>query len=137
MRRQILVDTGPIVAFLDRRDTHHAWATEQFKRYPRPLLTCEAVCAEAAYLLQRNGLDPAYITDLLLAGALSIGLDMEAEAAALQVLLRRYSDRPMDLADACLVRMSERYPDSQVLSIDADFTIYRRNGREPIPLIAP
>jgi predicted nucleic acid-binding protein len=106
VRQRILVDTGPLVAFLDRRDSHHQWTIEQFKRHPRPLFTCEAVCTEAAYLLQRGGFDPDYITDLILSEVISIRFDMEAEVASLQTLLRRYKDTPIDLADACVVRMS-------------------------------
>ena len=137
MRPTILIDTGPIVAALDRRDAHHAWAAEQFKTFPAPLLTCEAVLMEAAYLVQRAGSHPERVLDLVTTGALTVSFDMEAEAEALKHLLRRYHDVPMDLADACLVRMTELYPDSTLLTLDSDFQIYRKHRREVISVIMP
>lgn len=137
MKPLILADTGPIVAFLDRNDAHHRWAEEQFQQWPLPFLTCEAVLTETAYVLYRAGLPPETVFDLIENGGLSVAFDMEAEAAALKGLLRRYRDIPMDLADACMVRMAERYPDSEVLTLDGDFHIYRKQGRKAILLITP
>ena len=137
MRPTILIDTGPIVAALDRRDAHHAWAAEQFKAFPAPLLTCEAVLMEAAYLVQRAGSHPERVLDLVTTRALTVSFDMEAEAEALKHLLRRYHDVPMDLADACLVRMAELYPNSTLLTLDSDFQIYRKHRREIISVITP
>ena len=137
MRPTILIDTGPIVAALDRRDAHHAWAAEQFKAFPAPLLTCEAVLMEAAYLVQRAGLHPERVLDFVTTRALRVSFDMEAEAEALKHLLRRYHDVPMDLADACLVRMTELYPNSTLLTLDSDFQIYRKHRREVISVILP
>ncbi len=62
---------------------------------------------------------------------------MEAEAEALKHLLRRYHDVPMDLADACLVRMTELYPNCTLLTLDSDFQIYRKHRREIISVIFP
>ena len=137
MNPQILVDTGPIVAFLDRRDTHHAWAVAQFRAHPPPFLTCEAVLTEASHILARNGFHSEIVFELITPGAVAIGFDLQQEHPAVQALMNQYQDRPMDFADACLVRMSERFPDSQVLTLDSDFTIYRRNRREPIPVLMP
>ncbi len=137
MRPTILIDTGPIVAALDRRDAHHAWTAAQFKALPAPLLTCEAVLMEAAYLVQRAGSHPERVLDLVTTGALTVSFDMEAEVEALKHLLRRYHDVPMDLADACLVRMAELYPNSTLLTLDSDFQIYRKHRREVISVILP
>ena len=126
MRPTILIDTGPIVAALDRRDAHHAWAAEQFKTFPAPLLTCEAVLMEAAYLVQRAGSHPERVLDLITTGALTVSFDMEAEAEALKHLLRRYHDVPMDLADAALVRVAERESIRRIFTTDGrDFQVYR------------
>ena len=137
MRPAILIDTGLIVAALDQKDMHHAWAAEQFKALPAPLLTCEAVLTEAAFLIQRTGYNPDCVLDLLATGALRVGFDMEAEAETLKQLVKRYESVPMDLADACLVRMMEMHPGSKVLTIDSDFHIYRKHGREAIDVIMP
>ena len=65
---EILVDTGPLVAYLDSSDRDHGWAKDQFTRITRPLQTCEAVIAESLFLLQRGGIDP----DSLLHGRRSL-----------------------------------------------------------------
>jgi len=128
-----LLDTGPLVALLNRDDHHHAWALDTFDTLSLPLWTCAPVLTEAAYLTGRA----ADIMEMVADGHLRLGLDMEAQADAIQSLLTRYGKR-MDLADACLVRMSELNKRSQLLTLDRrDFSYYRRNGREVIPLIAP
>ena len=128
-----LLDAGPLVALLNRRDAFHDWTRDAMAGLSVPLWTCEPVLAEAAHLSGRA----AEITDMVAAGSLRIGLAVEAEAAALGRLLRRYARR-MDLADACIVRMSELFSDSQVFTLDRnDFSVYRRNGRRTIPLLAP
>ena len=137
MRPITLLDTGPLVAALDRKDQHHTWAVEQFRTLPLPFLTCEAVCTEAAYLLRQAGAKPADLLALLTSGAVVIRYGLEAEAEPLVDLLTKYDDVPMDLADACLVRMTEMHPGSKVLTLDSDFHIYRKHKREAIPVIMP
>lgn len=132
------MDTGPIVAYLNRHDVHHAWAVEQIARLRVPYLTCEAVLAEATYLLQRNGLRSSLVFDLLDLGVLALGFSLEDEQEAVGALMRKYADRPMDLADGCLVRMSELHRDCVVLTLDQnDFSAYRRYRNEVIPAIMP
>ncbi len=128
-----LVDAGPLVALLNRRDKFHAWVKETLKALARPLLTCEPVLTQAAQLTGR----PAVFVAMLGEGSLKLGIDLQAQSDPIRRLLERYSPR-MSLADACLVRMSEMIPGSRVLTLDrVDFSIYRRSGRDVIPLIAP
>jgi len=68
---------------------------------------------------------------------LSISFDLEQNIAHIEQLAERYKDRNPDLADLCLIRMSEIYPKHEVLTVDSDFTVYRRNKREPIPIVCP
>ncbi len=135
--RDVLIDTGPLVAALARRDSHHQWAVERLREIEPPLETCEAVLTEAAFLL-RGAVGGA---DALLAlvdeGILTVRFDLEEHAQAVRALMRRYADQPMSLADACLVRMSEIRGDSKILTLDKDFRRYRRLGRKVVPLIAP
>jgi predicted nucleic acid-binding protein len=131
----ILVDTGPIVAAINRRDQHHQWAYEQFERLPLPFLTCEAVLTEAAYLLARSGIPIETMLDLLIVGAIRLAFDVEVEAAALKKMLKRYRNVPMDLADACMVRMAELHPSASVLTLDSDFYIYRMSNKKPLSVI--
>lgn len=134
-----LLDTGPLVAFFDRSDRHHEWAKEQWTRAPLPLLSCEAVMAEAAYLLETHaGLNPAKILALVERNIISLPFSLEQNAAPVARLLEGYRDQEMQLADACLVRMSELKRDCRVLTIDkGEFQIYRRFERQLIPIIAP
>ena len=128
-----ILDTGPLVALLNRRDTFHRWTREALAHLASPLYACEPVLTEAAYLTKR----PIEILRMVTDGALTIGLTVTDESEALQRLLQRYDGR-MDLADACVVRQSELFQDSQVFTLDRrDFSIYRRNGRQAIPLLAP
>ena len=134
-----LLDTGPLVAFFDRSDADHLWAKQQWAKAPVPLLTCEAVLAEAAYLLnERAGLAPEKLLALFERGVLSAPFRVEEHAAPVARLLERYRDQQMQLADGCLVRMSELKRDCRVFTLDKqEFQIYRRFDRQVIPLVAP
>ena len=135
---RIILDTGPLVAYLLKSDHHHAWATEQFKRFQPPFWTCEPVLTEAAFLLTRFGgnQNADCLLELLSKEALRVDFNLVGESQRILELTRQYRNVPMSLTDACLVRMSELHPQSLVLTLDSDFNIYRRHGREPIPLIA-
>jgi uncharacterized protein len=132
-----LLDTGPLVAYLDNRDQWHKWAVSQWQISRPPFLTCESVICEACFLLLRNGGMAASVLTLLQRGILKIGFQIESEVASIESLMRRYDDTPMSLADACLVRLAELHSDCRVLTLDRDFTRYRRHGRQVIPLLAP
>lgn len=134
---EIISDTGPLVAYLDRSDRDHAWAKEVFMGITRPLLTCEAVIAEALFLLRRGGIEPDGLLDLIVRGLVVLKFNLAGEIAAIQLLMKTYRNIPMSLADACLVRMSEIYGDSKVMTLDSDFTVYRKSRRRVIPLICP
>jgi len=128
-----ILDTGPLVAFFNAADRYHGWATEAFSRLDLPLWTCEPVLTEASYLTGKG----REILEMLSDGHLRVGLELEKQADAVARLLARYGRR-MDLADACVVRMSELTRRCRVFTLDRrDFTFYRRNGREVIPLLAP
>ncbi len=133
----VLLDTGPWVALHCRSDKHHAWATEQFAQHAGPFLTCEAVVAETCFLLARHGFDPAKALALLERGAVRIGMTLPEEVSAVRSLFERYENVPASLADACLIRMSELFDKSKVMTLDSDFHIYRRHGRKAIALIRP
>ncbi|PYL41769.1 MAG: pilus assembly protein [Verrucomicrobia bacterium] len=133
----ILIDTGPLVAVMCAGDRDHAWTVERFRALHPPFLTCEAVIAEACYLIERRGVSGAVILEKIENGLLRIALEIEDHLAALRKLMTRYASVPMSLADSCLVRMSEIYPECHVFTLDSDFRVYRRNGRQMIPTIAP
>ena len=129
-----IADTGFLVAFANRNDQHHDWAVSVAARVTEPLLTCEAVLAETAFHLRNVFLVLALVRDKLI----TLAFDCQDHLPQLVALASRYGDRQPDLADLCLIRMSELYPRHSVITVDyADFRIYRRNKRESIPLICP
>ena len=97
--------------FFDRDEKHHQWMREQTKRLEPGLVTCEAVMAEASYLLQRVRVEPEALLSLIQRGLITLPFRLEEEVQAVTQLLRRYRNVPMSLADACLVRLSELYGD--------------------------
>ena len=102
-----------------------------------PLVTCEPVLTEACFLIQRAGGHPADLIRKVAQGSLEIGIDLQADASGIQSMMQRYADTPMSLADACLVRLTERISDCRLFTLDTDFEHYRRNGRQVIPLLHP
>lgn len=128
-----IADTGFLVAFSARRDAYFPWAHALAENIHEPLLTCEPVLAEAAFHLQ----DSALVLRLVETGLVRIAFDLESHRPELAALAKRYADRRPDLADLCLIRMSELNPKHPVLTVDGDFRVYRRNRRERIPVIMP
>jgi predicted nucleic acid-binding protein len=135
MGGKVLVDSGFIVALLTSGDRQHEWAVRQATEHDTPWRTCEAVLSEAYYLLGPQGW-PA-LAALLRRGAVLVSFDWQDEQDRVLALMNKYSDVPMSLADACVVRMTEVMPRSVVLTTDGDFRVYRRYGREVIPFIMP
>ena len=135
--KTVLVDTGPLVAYLNRRERFHAWAVDILAEIRPPLLTCEAVLSEAAFLTA--GLGGGHrLMEFLRRELIRVDFRVADEADALAALLKRYASVPMALPDACLVRMSEMQSDCVVLTLDSEFRdIYRRRGRSVIPCLLP
>jgi predicted nucleic acid-binding protein len=130
---QAIADTGYLVALVRKDDQYHAWATSLAGQLDLPLLTCEAVLSETAFHLESSG----YVLALLKRGAIRVAFDCTTQLEPLHDLATRYADRHPDLADLCLIRMSELYPRHRVITVDEDFRVYRRNKREAIPLLCP
>ena len=134
---RIIVDTGPLVAYFNRRDRWHRWTVDHMAMLDPPLVTCEPVLTEACFLIQRAGGRPADLIHKIAQRGLEIGIDLEDDAPGIESLMRRYADTPMSLADACLVRLTERFSECRLFTLDSDFEHYRRNGRQVIPLLHP
>jgi predicted nucleic acid-binding protein len=129
-----IADTGFLVAFANRRDCHHLWAVDLARQVTEPLLTCEAVLAETAFHLRSSKLALSFVRE----GLVKLALSVSEQLSRLIELAERYSDREPDLADLCLIRLSELHPKHPVITTDvADFRVYRRGRREVIPLICP
>jgi predicted nucleic acid-binding protein len=121
-----IADTGFLVAFANRRDLYFRWAHALAENVHEPLLTCEAVLAETAFHLRNCTL----VLRLLETGLVRLAFDLESHRPEIAELAQRYAARQPDLADLCLIRLSELNPKLPVITVDGDFRIYRRNRRE-------
>jgi len=131
-----IVDTGPLVALLDRRDRHHAWVVKELAELQQPLLMCEAVLSETLHIV-RSGSAWDVVFDFIETGALRLAFGLDQEVRAIRRLHERYGDQPMSFADACIVRMAEIFDDHAIFTLDSDFFVYRKHGRGPLTLIHP
>ena len=133
----LLLDTGPWVALLSRNDNHHRWAVEQFRCFQPPLLSCEAVVAETCFLLKRSGFDPSLALQFIERGVVQVPFVLQEQIGSVSSLFKRYENVPASLADAALIRLAEMTDSPLLLTTDSDFRIYRRHGRQSIPLVTP
>jgi len=135
MAGNVLVDAGFVVALLSRRDTHHQWAAAQAPQLVPPWSTCEAALSEAFHLLGTSGAPG--LSELLRRGSVLVAFDLAKNLQPVLKLMQKYSNMPMSLAHACLVRMTETLVDPVILTTDSDFRTYRRHSRHVIPCITP
>ena len=133
--KRVIVDTGPLVALLNARDSHHEWARATLNEIEPPLWTCEAVISEACFLVRQLKSGADAVLALVGRGIVKVEFRLSAEIESVRKLMTKYASVPMSLADACLVRMTELHLRSTVLTLDEDFRIYRRNGRYIVPVI--
>ena len=136
-KKKIIIDTGPIVAFLNKNDSYHDWAKNQFSLMSPPFISCEAVISEVCFLLRKFPKGQQNLFALIERDLLILPFDLQSESQAIKNLIIKYQNIPISLADACLVRLCEQISDSVICSLDSDFKIYRKNKRERIPVIIP
>jgi len=137
LKNRVILDTSPLVALINKRDTYHEWAKQKWSMIKPPLLTCEAVITESFFLLRNIHGGQETIIKFLERKAVIIDFDLEDELIHIQSLLNSYKSVPVSLADACLVRMAELQDSSSVFTLDSDFQIYRKNRHQVIDLIFP
>lgn len=129
-----IADTGFLVSLANQTDEHHEWALGVAAHVSEPLLTCEAVLAEATHHLK----DARIVLGMIKDGLITLPFDCREHLPQLEALAGRFADRKPDFADLCLIRMSELFPKHSVITVDReDFRVYRRNKRDMIPLICP
>lgn len=137
MQRGIILDTGVLVAFLMPKDKFHQWAVSSLSNIQYPVLTCEAVLTEVCFLLQKVYAGREKALQLVKHGYIEIPFCLSSEIEAVDKLMQRYDSVPISLADACLVRMTEIYAETSVLTLDSDFRIYRKHRNQEITVIMP
>ena len=133
----LILDTGPLVAVFNPNDPHHEWAKEQLRNAGAAYITCEAVLTESAYFLTKSRWGLPLLLDFIDSAPVDIPFDYIQNRDRIRELMMDYADVPMSFADACLVRLSELYPDAPVVTLDSDFLIYRRNRNEQLPVLLP
>jgi len=134
--QNIILDTSVLVALINRSDSNHIWAVQEWMQLKSPALTCEAVISETCFLLKRKYLIEA-VFEMIEIGAIAIAFNLQKESSNVRSLMSRYESVPMSFADACLVRMSEQILNSAVMTLDSDFQIYRKYRNQEISLIKP
>ena len=137
MKPTVIIDTGFLVALLNRSEQYHSWVKNQLNNISSPIITCEPVITETCFLLRKIYCGETTILNLINSQKLKIPFRLIDEFSMVHQLIQRYKSVPMSLADACLVRMAEIYPNSLILTLDSDFRIYRKNKNETIPLVIP
>ncbi len=132
-----IIDTGPLVALLNRGDEHYAWMIEQSRNLKPPFYCCEAVIAEAHYLLARYPAGNRRLNQLITSGKIDLSFSYVDHTAEVHRLMEKYENVPMSFADACIVRLAEVHRQNRVLTLDGDFKIYRKHRNRPLELIFP
>lgn len=135
--RVVIADAGPLIAVLDRKDPHHVWAVETLRTARSALVTCDAVLTEATHVLRRGVGKFGALLELVERGVVQSAFELQPHVQRVRSLADRYASVPMSFADACLVRMTELHSDAVVWTLDSDFQVYRRHGRQRIPTLMP
>ena len=133
----IFLDTGPLVAALDRRESHHRWAIGLFAELREPMWTCGAVLSETSFLLDQHPPALARLRGLVFDGVIRPASEDAPLWNRALALMERYANVPMSFADACLVALAESTPGARLLTLDRDFLIYRLHDDKPMALLAP
>lgn len=128
---EVILDTGPLVAWLCQSDQHYGWCARVFSELPLPVLTCESVVAETAHRLRKYGSGVESLCQLLESGELRV--EPVSDLPSVSAFMRKYET---DFADASIVWLSEQYPKAKVFTVDfTDFRTYRRFKNQAIPLV--
>ncbi len=137
MTNLIILDTGPLVAYMNRGDKYHGWAKQRFQEIAPPILTCQAVISEACFLVRNILQGREIILEMLERNLIQTEFNLNIEAKSIKQLITKYQNIPMSLADACLVRMAELYEGAKIMTLDKDFIVYRKNKKQALSCITP
>jgi predicted nucleic acid-binding protein len=133
--KPVLLDTGVIVALLDRSEKFHNECARTIRELESPLITCEAVIAESCYLLRNLAGAAEAVIDNVAEGIFQVPFQLSREASGVKQLLRKYRDRKIDLADACLIRLADEFETGDILTLDRDFAVYRWSKNRPFRIL--
>jgi uncharacterized protein len=133
--RPVLLDTGFIVALLDRSERFHQVCARTVRELEVPLVTCEAVITESCYLLRNLSGAAEAVIENVAAGIFQVPFQLSHETAAVKLVMRKYRDRTIDLADACLICLADQLGTENILTLDQDFGIYRWGRNKPFRML--
>lgn len=122
--KPVLLDTGVVVALLDRSERHHTQCAGVVTKLGRPLVTCEAVIAESCYLLRQLSGAAEAVLENVARGVFLIPFQLSRAATPVRSIMRKYSDQPADFADACLIHLADELNTGEILTLDRDFAHY-------------
>lgn len=131
----VLLDTGVIVALLDRSERHHEECVTVVKALERVMVTCEAVIAESCYLLRAFPGAAETVLENVERGVFHLPFQLSHSAASVRSLLHKYRDMPADFADACLIHLADQLNTGDILTLDRDFESYRWRRNRPFRLL--
>ena len=130
-----MLDTGVIVALLDRSERNHTRCVSAIETLSQPLITCEAVITESCYLLRNLHGAPEAVLENVAGGVFQIPFSISHSAASVQRIVRKYRDKGIDFADACLIRLAEELETGDILTLDRDFHVYRWRKNRPFQFL--
>jgi predicted nucleic acid-binding protein len=133
--KPVLLDTGVIVALLDRSESFHRTCAQMVREVEAPLVTCEAVITESCYLLRNLSGASGAVIENVAAGIFQVPFQLSRDTAGVRRVLQKYKDRKIDLADACLIRLADEFGTADILTLDQDFAIYRWGKNKPFRVL--
>jgi predicted nucleic acid-binding protein len=133
--KPVLLDTGVIVALLDRSESFHRTCAQTVREVDAPLVTCEAVITESCYLLRNLSGASGAVIENVAAGIFQVPFQLSRDTAGVRQVLQKYKDRKIDLADACLIRLADEFGTADILTLDQDFAIYRWGKNKPFRVL--
>ncbi len=137
MASQILIDSGPLVAFLSSNEKYHRWVLEQMSDMSGDLITTEAVLSEVVFLLKNHSSALNAISSLVGQGILRIDPAFSESPTDYIELVLKYSDLPSSVADVSLVYLHSKLKNSVIFTLDSDFLVYKDKSGKPLRLVAP
>lgn len=137
MEHRVILDTGPLTAFLNRRDHYHYWVLGQLQKTTSAFITCEAVLSETLYLTGHSHAAILAISGMIREDLIRVNPVMSEQSEAVFQLMKKYNDLPASLADVCLLQMYNSGMGDKIMTLDADFRIFRDKKSKPLKLIIP
>jgi len=137
MEHRVILDTGPLTAFLNRRDNYHYWMLGQLQKTTSAFITCEAVLSETLYLAGHSHAAILAISGMIREDLIRVYPVMSEYSEPVLQLMKKYSDLPASLADVCLLQMYNLGMGDKIMTLDSDFRIFRDKKSKPLKLITP